>query len=105
MSDNSDNAQKRVSRWSLFERVLVTTLIVVILMAAGVGAWGVINQNDLKKATKQNECIARLTADILAYVGDAFKAPPAPNNDRTQAVDGIINSAAKLHSIDKYCPN
>jgi hypothetical protein len=98
------DAERKVQRYTLLERLLFTLLALISAGGIIVGAVAIIRQNAIAEATERSTCIARITADFQAAVGDALGAPPAPNTERLIAVERIKRTSARLHHIDKVCP-
>lgn len=103
-------AEAKVRRYTFLETFLFVALI-IILVTAAVFAMVAYERQDtisdstdvIRDSTQRVECIARLTADFQGYVGDALAAPPAPNPERTEAVEGIARTAALLHGLERSC--
>lgn len=103
MTPDSLDAQRRVRRWTRFERGLVGAIMVGTLIGMGTAGLALARQDDIRDQTHKLNCSARLQSDFMAAVGDALNAPPAPNPARGVAVAEIQRTAKQLHRIDEVC--
>lgn len=95
--------QARVRRYTLLERALILCMAIGILIGMSTAAIAVDRQDAIREQQRQLGCIARLTADFQAAVGDALAAPPGPGPQRDQAVAEISRTARRLHMIERFC--
>lgn len=93
----------KVRRWTLVERAMVSLLVVGAVFGMAIAGTALVRQNAIRESQSEQACIARLTADFMAAVGDALGAPPAPNPARDEAVAAITRSADRLHRVDQVC--
>jgi hypothetical protein len=100
---DADTAGRKVRRYTLLERVVVLSIVVCVLIGMGTSWIALVRQNDIREGQEQVVCIARLTADFQAAVGDALAAPPAPNTARLEAVQEIARTSRRLHAIEHVC--
>lgn len=96
-------AEAKVRRYTLLERALIAAIVLGAVVSMTIAMVALVRQNDIREQGRQAICIARLTADFQAAVGDALAAPPAPNPDRLEAVNRISRTASRLHAIDEAC--
>lgn len=94
--------QSRLRRYTFLERALILAITVGTLIGMGTAAIALSRQSALVEQQRQIVCIARLTADFQAAVGDAFAAPSS-SDARTRAVVEITRTSKRLHAIEQVC--
>lgn len=98
-----EHAHSRVRRTTLFERIVAVLAGIVVAGALIVATIGVVRQNELSEQNDQLQCFVAKQAEFMAAVGEAFNAPPAPNEQRARITRRIGRTARELKQLDEHC--
>lgn len=88
--DRLDNME----RWVKLGGILATFVLVCLLLVAA--AWQGGKIDTLTKSDRIQRCTLQALAGFAAGTGAAFDAPPAPNTQRSAAVDTILEAVPAL---------